>query len=1048
MTVEGGRIVVRVEGRDVGLSDLLSRINSQMNASGSSSRNYVTAMNQISPITQRTDQALARYAQSLASVAQRSGDTVGAQRILAQALQQITPATASANQVQNQLQGYLNQSAAAASKTSFSLMGVAQGLFFLRGAYATIAGVAKTFVADTIEAGNALEKQLVTFRVLSGSSEAYESNLAQVRSQQAAFGGSLKDTVEDMSGFVVLSRNTGVELSKLANLARAMSIIDPAQGFKGASIALKEFFSGDITSLARRFEIPRGILNDIKNIADEGERFAALEQALAQFGITTDLLAAQANSTATAYAKLSGSADDAFAALGRGLAQILRPAAEGLTVVLNEVANGIGSLVDSGAQLDAFGQRIFDITQAGGLEAFNAKIRETNAAIAESDPVFGALFAKLQELTPAQYAYAQALADTGLSFTEIMDRINASSELFGNLEAVLARIQRETGATDAQMLSLGSTLAETASISAAAQGFIEGLILAMAQGLPVEQAMIALEQYRAAALLEAANAQAIAAEQTSIGATAVNLLTQELSANALEAINTSIQTDILKVQQENLYNAALAAAQGMVVTADSAAQLGAQFNLAAGEAYNLINAIRQLAVAQAKAGDSGLNPRDFDTNAQYLQAVKDAEAMDKAWAAQKEYNFQVADTAGKLNIARGELAKTTQGTEAYWQALSKVNSLETQYNNELNKPKKGGGAGGGGISAPRLTPNEKINTALLDQQDKFNAKYEDEEQKHYDNLIEIQEDYNQKVAEKMRENEVSKRRGRYDFYTELGNASEDGVDVSAFAQQYEDAFAEAQRIAQEGKAALSNEFLELRQKQIQEMLQLEQEAAQIRASEAEGEISSNEAADQLAFLEGRKKLLEEAQAEERKLLLEGGDQYQNELNEKLTAEEQRYAEQTAKISTEAERAANAKIVHAQRSKIAVDDENVSLAQQADLYDRIAATNGGVVPSSQRTLPQSAATPTGEQATVDVTATTPLPVSTTDALLVRQAEMFLVHDQDVINTLADVGTRLENRLLEVITAVNSANTNISGAVRAVEGAVGRIRNASSPNLVQG
>ena len=71
----GGTIVVRIEGRDVGLSDLLARVNSQMNSSGASVRNYATAMSQIDPATRSAESELARYAQSLASVAAKSGDT-------------------------------------------------------------------------------------------------------------------------------------------------------------------------------------------------------------------------------------------------------------------------------------------------------------------------------------------------------------------------------------------------------------------------------------------------------------------------------------------------------------------------------------------------------------------------------------------------------------------------------------------------------------------------------------------------------------------------------------------------------------------------------------------------------------------------------------------------------------------------------------------------------------------------------------------------------------------------------------------------------------
>ncbi len=241
--VNGGTIVVRVEGRDIGLTELLSRINSQMSQSVSVARNYSSAMAQVDPVLRRADQELARYAQSLAAVAAKSGDTASAQRILAQALQQITPNTTAANQVQNQLQGLLNQGAAAAQKQAFSLQNLATGLQTLVGGYLVATRVVQAF-GEAINKGNELEKTLITFRTLSGSQETYQKNLAEAREQQERFGGSLQDTVEGMSSFANLSRRTGIEITKLTNLARAMAIIDPAQGFKGAGIALKEFFSG------------------------------------------------------------------------------------------------------------------------------------------------------------------------------------------------------------------------------------------------------------------------------------------------------------------------------------------------------------------------------------------------------------------------------------------------------------------------------------------------------------------------------------------------------------------------------------------------------------------------------------------------------------------------------------------------------------------------------------------------------------------------------------------------------------------------------------
>ena len=175
----GGTITVRIQGQDIGLSDLLSRINSQMALSGQNARNYATAMAQISPAAKRVDGDLARYAQSLAAVARAQGDTLGSQRLLAGALGQLTPNTTAANQVMLQLQNSLNGQNAAATTATQAYQGLGLSLGNLIGGYFVATQVISGF-AQVINQGNELEKTLTTFRVLSGSQEQYTQNLCRV----------------------------------------------------------------------------------------------------------------------------------------------------------------------------------------------------------------------------------------------------------------------------------------------------------------------------------------------------------------------------------------------------------------------------------------------------------------------------------------------------------------------------------------------------------------------------------------------------------------------------------------------------------------------------------------------------------------------------------------------------------------------------------------------------------------------------------------------------------------------------------------------------
>jgi len=1036
----GGTIVVNIKGQDIGLTDLLNRINQQMLSSTGTIRNYGTVMSELDPKTRKADAALRTYASSLANLLAKQGDFAGAQKVLITALQGITPATTNANNVLSQLVGIQDQAAKASQQQTSGLSTLTQSLVSLRIGFQAVSQVAKIF-GDAINSGNELEKTLTTFRVLSGSSTQYATNLSLARAEQAKFGGSLNDTVDGMSSFANLSNRTGVEIDKLTRLARALATVDPAQGFKGAGIALKEFFSGDITSLARRFEIPRSVLNDLKNITDEKERFDALTAALEKFGISEELVDAQAKTVATSFAKLSGNAEDSKAVIGQFLGQLAQPVVEQFARQLADMNAGFERLkfiTDGTKTALAENQLVFAKTDS--FDQYTAKINEINNAL----PPFAT---QLRALTPEQYAFAQSLIQAGSSAEQAFNKVQ---QFQGLLDKSSDLFNRSIFTYDASAQSLNAFAAaqlQAANTSDAASAAAIGYAQAVASGgITLEEAIQLLTAYTAQAQTKIAPDQA-ATEAQNLLTSATDLFSQATVQATAEQIVQQSASEATKITHEQLYAAALAAAQGMGATAGAAQQLAGQFGITTASAYDLIAALSQLEVAKAKQAlgvqPGGANEREdrLGSNADIIQRAKDLKLRQDLAKVQLENARAAANATGKLAIERDELAKLTKGTVEYETQLGRVQAAERAV--EAEKKKKGGGA-------PKLTPNEKINTKLLDDLDKYNNKFEDAEQKHYDKLAEIYEDYAKKQAEQVAKNEVSTRRSRADFYTGLQDAAKNGIDPNVFAAQYEEAFAKAQEIAQSGKAKLANEFLELRQKQIEEMQKLAEEEAQIREDRKSGKIDKATADAELAYLEGRKKLIQDAQDEEQKQLLAAGDENQNRLQEQLDAENKAYADQTEKISTASERAAEAKIKHAERSKIAVSEENIELAKQAAYYDRIAARNGGQIPNSARPTTTGGNQPlpadTTQTKPINVEQTKPVAIDNAEALVVRQAELFVVQDVDVYNIISDVGTRLETRLGQVIESINGARDSISNAVKSVENAVGRIRVSNSP--VQG
>lgn len=1058
--ISGGTIVVTLEGRDTNLGQLLSKIESQMARGVVAARQYDTAMAQISPTTSRLESANLSYAQSLARAAVASGDFAGAQRILAGALQQVTPNTTAASNAVNQLQRTIDQASAAQTKQRSIFTNAAQGFNSLIGAYFAVTTAAKAFGA-VIDQGNQLEKQQAILRGLSGDTATYEKNLSTARQQQEKFGGSLADNVEGVANFANLSRRTGVEIGKLTDLARGLATIDPAQGFKGAGIALKEFFSGDITSLARRFEIPRDALNGIKDIADQGDRLAALEQVLAKFGVTQELIAASANTTAVQYEKLTGAATDAIAAIGQALATGLEPAARKATTILQAVATGISSLENKGTGKLAIAASLIDASK--NADDFNRRITDANIAIDASFAelntnilsyipgvnLFQASLAKttaeglkFKATSDAVFAFTKSLRESGvdaLQLATVTDKLNGGffqlETRMANLGNVTPQARQEMDTYEKTLLAVALTGEEGIGIaqafaqevanggesSVSATARLQEYILGLAQSNELTRQRIAGEQDAAVAAKE--HAAAIIAEN------------QELTNNAFENVSTAAAADLLKQREEQLTAAALGSVGGLGASGNAAIDMAKQFNVAEGAAADLINMLRNLDIAKNLA--NAKTPSENNTvvaNALAgrtinLDNLRQAQkSLDGVNDAMRDQAFQSANAAGKVKILNDELKKLSPGTEAYIRKQTEIAAAEDK---SAKTRKKAGGA--------KLSDNEKIHNQLAAQEDKFQSKVEDAEQKHQDNLLKIVQDAAKKQLETQKENEVQKRRSRFDFYKSLNSSDIPPVDKQKFAQSYEEAFAEAQRIAQSGRAKLSQEFLALRKSQIQELQELAQDEAEIKSDK---DLSKSDRQARLRDLEAERQLLLDAQEEEKKNLLEGGDKNQNDLQERISDENKAYADQLTQIVTNADRAADAKIAAAERAKKAVSNENKAYADQLSIIDQIISKNGGK-PIGAVENATSSPVPSTTKPETPVTVTKPIPITTdvplqvaAEVLTVKQLELFVVRDQGVIDTLGDQTARLEGKLNDVNASIGNLGTTLGGKIDGLKGALGK------------
>jgi hypothetical protein len=246
--LQAGRVIVRFEGKDYGLTDLVTRLEQKMNQGIATTKKYSVEIEDASRREQRAAREKIAVAKAALEYNKAIGKTSEGLRIFSSTLAQLPPKLIVTQQAVARLQtefAKLEKEELRASQSQSSMFSnISGGLNKFIGLGFAIQTVSNT-IGEFINQANQAEKINTTFRALSGSTEEYQKNLAAAKNQQSLFGGSLAENQEDMSQLIYTARSAGIELGKLTQIARRLAIVDPVQGFKGASIALKEFFSGE-----------------------------------------------------------------------------------------------------------------------------------------------------------------------------------------------------------------------------------------------------------------------------------------------------------------------------------------------------------------------------------------------------------------------------------------------------------------------------------------------------------------------------------------------------------------------------------------------------------------------------------------------------------------------------------------------------------------------------------------------------------------------------------------------------------------------------------
>jgi hypothetical protein len=152
-----------------------------------------------------------------------------------------------------QLQGRLNNRIRDGTRESSGFLSNIQAI---AAAYLSIAGAQKLF-SGTVGAAMEQKKMEDMFIARTGNTEVGKAMFEKFKADALAAGQDVTKSLQSSLSFFSTTQNVD-QLTKLNNLAQRMNAFDSAgNGIEGAAFALKEAMSGDIVSLAERFNMSK-----------------------------------------------------------------------------------------------------------------------------------------------------------------------------------------------------------------------------------------------------------------------------------------------------------------------------------------------------------------------------------------------------------------------------------------------------------------------------------------------------------------------------------------------------------------------------------------------------------------------------------------------------------------------------------------------------------------------------------------------------------------------------------------------------------------------
>jgi hypothetical protein len=172
---------------------------------------------------------------------------------------------------------------------------VTEGLERIQGVVAAVSVAASGATLFGTQQARQMQNQIKQIEVLLGGTEIAQKQIESLRQLSDDLKSPFAPMLDSLAQMAPLIKSTGADADRLMMVANQLAVLDPSQGAFGARIALSEFFSGDIMSLMRRFDISFAGRDELNQIVDDAngdvnEMLRALEELFNSAGLTRDAM--------------------------------------------------------------------------------------------------------------------------------------------------------------------------------------------------------------------------------------------------------------------------------------------------------------------------------------------------------------------------------------------------------------------------------------------------------------------------------------------------------------------------------------------------------------------------------------------------------------------------------------------------------------------------------------------------------------------------------------------------------------------------------------